>query len=72
MAFFYNPLKTEVVREIELPLYYTGLTGQATIRRGDSDLNLSEPFVAQLDGRGVAKLEIRVAPESYSWLLIQK
>ena len=72
LAFFYNPLKTEIVREIELPLYYTGLTGQATIRRGDSDLNLSEPFVAQLDGRGVAKVEIRIAPESYSWLLIQK
>ncbi len=72
LAFFYNPLKTEIVRKIELPLYYTGLTEQATIRRGDADLKLSEPFVAKLDGRGVAEIEIRIAPESYSWLLIQK
>ncbi len=35
LAVFYNPLPQAVERRIRLPLYYTGLTGEAILRRDD-------------------------------------
>ncbi|MBR4750193.1 MAG: hypothetical protein IK077_00370 [Thermoguttaceae bacterium] len=67
LAFFYNPTQETIKREIVVPLYYTGLTQKATVRLGDSDLNLSEPFVVELNGRNEAVVEIEIPAESYSW-----
>ena len=67
LAFFYNPTQETIRREIVVPLYYPGLTQKATVRLGDSDLNLSEPFDVDLNGRGEAVVEIEIPAESYSW-----
>jgi len=38
LAVFYNPLPETIQRHIRLPLYYTGLTNQAVLRREDGSV----------------------------------
>ncbi|MCF0233587.1 MAG: hypothetical protein HUK22_01255 [Thermoguttaceae bacterium] len=72
LAFFYNPLKTEIVRTIRLPLYYAGLTNSATLQFGAMDLTLGAPQTVELDETSTATIEIRGPAEGYAWVLIQK
>ncbi|MBO9637644.1 MAG: alpha-galactosidase [Siphonobacter aquaeclarae] len=66
MALLYNPLKEKITRTIRIPLYYTGLEKQASIRIGDGKavtypLNRSYEAVVQVD----------IAPGSYTTLTVQ-
>ena len=66
MALLYNPLKERITRTIRIPLYYTGLEKQASIRIGDGKaitypLNRSYEAVVQVD----------IAPGSYTTLTVQ-
>jgi hypothetical protein len=66
-ALLYNPLKEKMVRKIKLPLYYTGLTDKARIRVLDGPFKtykLNRDFSVEID--------ISIAPESYTWLVISK
>ncbi len=39
LAMIYNPLDEPIARTIRLPLYYTGITGDASVRIGDGQWN---------------------------------
>ncbi|MBX3733250.1 MAG: alpha-galactosidase [Verrucomicrobiae bacterium] len=66
LAMVYNPLDTPVTRTLDLPLYYTGLTGKASIRREED-----APALYSLDARGVATIPLEMAPRSATWLVIK-
>lgn len=65
LAILFNPLKEPITRTIQLPLYYTGLTGKARIRVGDG-----KPRLYSLNGQHEATVTLEMAPESMTWLLI--
>ncbi|KAB7732521.1 alpha-galactosidase [Rudanella paleaurantiibacter] len=65
LAILFNPLKEPITRTIQLPLYYTGLTGKARIRVGEG-----KPRVYPLNGQHEATVTLEMAPESMTWLLI--
>ena len=67
LAFFYNPTKETIKRQITVPLYYAGLTDKARVRLGDSDLKLGESFVVELNAKSEAVIEIEIPAESYAW-----
>lgn len=64
MAFFYNPLNEEITREIRIPLYYAGLTGQARVSIGGA----SAQSVA-LDASQTATIQVTIPAQSHQWLL---
>lgn len=70
LAFFYNPTLKPIKREITVPLYYTGLTDTASVRYGDSDLNLSAAETAEIGGGGEITVTVEIPAEKYAWILI--
>ncbi|MBQ9875063.1 MAG: hypothetical protein IJM30_11435 [Thermoguttaceae bacterium] len=67
LAFFYNPTREAIVREIAVPLYYSGLVGKATVRLGDSNLRLGEPFEIELNDKREGVVRVEIPAESYCW-----
>lgn len=62
----FNPLDRVVTREIEVPLYYTGLTDKAMIAREDGpgeEHSLSRDYQV--------KLKVEVPANGYSWYVIK-
>lgn len=55
LAMIYNPLDTEITREITLPLYYTGLSDAASITIGDG-----KPHKYKLDRDYAVKVSITI------------
>jgi len=55
LAMIYNSLAQAIHRTITLPLYYTGLNGQARVRVGDGDWQ-----TVRLDARQRAVMEVTV------------
>jgi hypothetical protein len=66
LAIFYNPTRRAITKEIELPLYYTGLTETARISAGES---AAKPY--KLDREYRVKLEITVPAQGSAWYLIR-
>ncbi|MEO8962554.1 MAG: alpha-galactosidase [Ginsengibacter sp.] len=66
LLMLYNPLKTKITRTIKVPLYFTGLTKSAIIKEKESDFRT---YV--LDRRFEIELKCSLAPESYTWYVIQ-
>jgi len=66
LAMVYNPTSRRIKKQIELPLYYTGLTKSATIRREGSR---AEKY--RLDRQYNVKVPIDMMPDSYTWLVIE-
>ncbi|MCR5162429.1 MAG: hypothetical protein K6C40_00265 [Thermoguttaceae bacterium] len=64
LAFFYNPLTEPIERTISVPLYYTGLTGKATVA-----VNGLDPQTVPLDAQSNAKITIKIPAEGYVWVL---
>jgi hypothetical protein len=62
----YNPLDTPVEKEICVPLYYTGITGQARIREQD----LASRTV-RLERDYSIPLKIRIPAKGYNWYVIE-
>ncbi len=65
-ALFFNPTNEEMIREITLPLYYTGLTKTATIREKEGSsktYNLSRDYSV--------KIEVNIPANSYNWFVIE-
>lgn len=66
MAWIYNPLDQPMIRQIRLPLYYTGLTETARIQQEDE-----QPRTYQLDrGYGV-QVPVHVPALRWTWLLVR-
>lgn len=65
-ALFFNPTDKDMVREITLPLYYTGLTEIATIREKEGN---SKTYKLARDYS--VKLKISIPANSYNWFVIE-
>ncbi|MDR1456353.1 MAG: hypothetical protein LBJ01_11920 [Tannerella sp.] len=61
----YNPLDVPVEKEIDVPLYYTGLTGRAIVREQDLDAN-----TYRLARDYTIRLKIRIPARGYNWYVI--
>lgn len=62
----YNPLDYPIEKEIEVPLYYTGLTDQANVKEQNGNAttyNLSRDYKI--------KLTIRIPAKGYNWYIIE-
>lgn len=66
LAMFFNPTNEDMVREITLPLYYTGLTTTAMIREQEENLKKYK-----LNRQYEAKITIRIPANSYNWIVIE-
>ncbi len=66
LAIVFNPLDEQVETTLTLPLYYTGLTGVASIREKEA-----APVRYDLDRKYSVTLPIAVPPESLTWFVIE-
>ena len=62
----YNPLDREVRKTLTIPLYYTGLTGKATVRQGDQ-----APVAIMLDFQSRISLPVTVPPRGVAWFIFR-
>ncbi|WP_225444113.1 NPCBM/NEW2 domain-containing protein [Echinicola arenosa] len=66
LAMFFNPTDKEMVREIKLPLYYTGLTDEAKVREKEGkSVNYT------LDREYNIHLKVIIPANSYTWYVIE-
>ncbi|WP_206614439.1 alpha-galactosidase [Chitinophaga barathri] len=66
LAMLYNPLTTPVTREVALPLYYTGLDKQASIREKEGT-----PKKYTLNREYEAKVKVTIPAQGYTWLVVE-
>lgn len=66
MLLVFNPLDQAVTTTLDLPLYYTGLSGKVTIREQEGP-----PRSLVLDGRSSARLEVSVPAGGFSWFIVE-
>ena len=66
MLLVFNPLDQAVTTTLDLPLYYTGLSGKATIREQEGP-----PRSLELDSRSSARLEVSVPAGGFSWFIVE-
>jgi hypothetical protein len=74
LAMLYNPLKTNILRRITLPLYYTGLTDTAQVRLGSSAASSSLeslPKAYQLNREYEIEVEVEIPAEGWVWVVIE-
>jgi len=67
LAVFYNPLPEPVERLVHLPLYYTGLTDRATVRREDGgceEIALGRDYAAELT--------VKIPARGRTWMTFQR
>lgn len=72
LAFFYNPTLEPITRTIDVPLYYSGLSGKAVVRFGNSDLELGEPFEVELNEKNAASIEVVIPAEKYMFVTFEE
>lgn len=65
LVLLFNPLKEAITRTIKIPLYYTGLTGKATVIRNENT------SVYILDRKYEITIPITIEAESYTWLIVK-
>lgn len=66
LVMLYNPLKEAITRTIKLPLYYTGLSKEATVRTQEG-----KATKYSLDRTYDIEVPITIPAEGYSWLVIE-
>ncbi len=66
LAMVFNPLDREVEKTLKLPLYYTGLTDEATVRERDGDAKKYK-----LDRRYDIELRVKMEPRSLTWFVVE-
>src|SRR5262249_28231566 len=66
LAVFYNPTDRAIAKEIDLPLYYTGLTETAHIAEGDGPGN-----TYKLDREFRVRLPVTVPPGGMAWYVVR-
>lgn len=65
LIMLYNPTKTKINRTIKVPLYYTGLTTNASIREKEGLAKLY-----RLNRDYTVDLTVNLEAEGYTWLVI--
>jgi hypothetical protein len=65
LVMLFNPLKQRVTKTISIPLYYTGLTKQATIIKDN------KAAVYSIDRSYHVQVKLTIAPETYTWFVIR-
>lgn len=66
-AMFYNPTDTVMVRTIQLPLYYSGLTQKARVREQEG-----KPVTYRLDRNYAIELKVTIPANGYTWYVIEQ
>lgn len=66
LAMFYNPTDKEMTRDIQLPLYYTGLAKTARIREQEG-----KPATYTLNRDYTVNLTVRIPARGYTWYVIE-
>ncbi len=66
LAMIYNPLSEPITREITIPLYYCGLSEQATVRSMNG-----ESQTVSLDRQENAKLTVDIPAQGATWLVFE-
>ncbi|WP_430812216.1 MULTISPECIES: NPCBM/NEW2 domain-containing protein [unclassified Carboxylicivirga] len=66
LAMFFNPTDEAIVRQITIPLYYTGLSRTAQIR-----VKEGKPRSYRLTRDYKVTLEISIPAQSYNWIVIE-
>ena len=66
MLILFNPLPREVIRKINVPLYYTGLTTTASIREQEG-----MPVQKNLNRDYSVDLEVKIPANSSNWYVIE-
>ena len=66
LAFVFNPRDREVQSTLVLPLYYTGLSDVASVRREEGS-----PVQCPLDRKFQISLPLKLAARSWTWLAIE-
>ena len=66
LAMFFNPTDREMTREIELPLYYTGLKDKARVREQEG-----EARTYTLDRAYNIRLTVKIPAGGYTWFVIE-
>ncbi|WP_205764395.1 NPCBM/NEW2 domain-containing protein [Arenibacter sp. 6A1] len=66
LVMVFNPLNKEIVRELKLPLYYTGLTSIAKVREKEGPVKRY-----RLNRNYEITLKVTIPANSYSWLVIE-
>src|ERR1017187_1171658 len=67
LATFYNPLSESIERRIRLPLYLTGLTDHASVRREDGSVE-----EIQLARDYSAEFTLKIPARERTWLIISR
>ncbi len=65
-AMLYNPTKQKIIREIKLPLYYTGLTNKAIVKDKNGSI---KKYTINRNYEIIVKVSIEA--EDYIWLAIE-
>ena len=66
MLVVFNPLPEAVERTLSVDLYYTGLTGAASVSMGGA-----APVRVPLDARGRARIPVRVPAGGFAWAVLR-
>jgi len=66
LMMLFNPTKQPITREIDVPLYYTGLTDNVIVSERDKG-----SLQKHLDNSGSFKLKVTIQPEYYTWFVIR-
>ena len=66
LAMFFNPTDKDMVREISLPLYYTGLSETTTIREKEGEAKI---YKLSRDYKVIVK--VHIPANSYNWYVIE-
>lgn len=62
----YNPLDIAIEKEIEVPLYYTGLTDKATVKEQNKDKTV---YTLSRDYK--IRLQIKIPAKGYNWYIVE-
>jgi hypothetical protein len=65
LAMVFNPAEEKVTTQLELPLYYTGITEKALVREQDG-----EPQEYELDRKYRIEVPIEIDAKSVTWFLV--
>jgi hypothetical protein len=66
LVMVYNPTAVEMIKQIKLPLYYTGLKMRASIREKESKAKSYK-----VDQNGDVLYSLRIPANGYTWLIIE-
>lgn len=67
LAMLYNPLSEDIIRDVTLPLYYTGLTKKARIREKEGKAK-----TYRLDASKSVRLKVRIPARGYTWFVVEE